>query len=136
MSIGYVGKCRIEIEDDEVAIYSYSGENWNDGGKSQRGDRELYDGSFIIYKDCLDEPEAALSPMRLMTLLAAISKLVKQNSQFIISTHSPIIMAYPGAQIFELNERGIESVNYKDTEHYRFTLHFLQNPDRVLKHLL
>ena len=57
MSIGYVGKCRMEMEDDEVAIYSYSGENWNDGGKSQRGDRELYDGSFIIYKDCLEEPE-------------------------------------------------------------------------------
>lgn len=84
----------------------------------------------------LDEPEAALSPMRLMSLLAAMNELVKKNSQFIISTHSPILMAYPGAEIYELNENGIESMNYRETEHYRFTLHFLQNPERVLKHLL
>jgi hypothetical protein len=57
MSLGYTGMCKKELEDDEIVIYSYSGENWNDGGKSKSGDSLLYDGSFIIYKDCLEEPE-------------------------------------------------------------------------------
>ena len=59
----------------------------------------------------LDEPEAALSPMRLMRMMAKIDDLVKRNSQFIISTHSPILMAYPGAEILELCEEGIRSVS-------------------------
>ena len=57
MSLGYTGMCKKELEDDEIVIYSYSGENWNDDGKSKSGDSLLYDGSFIIYKDCLEEPE-------------------------------------------------------------------------------
>lgn len=57
MSLGYNGMCKKELEDDELVIYSYSGENWNDSGKSKSGDRLLCDGSFIIYKDCLEEPE-------------------------------------------------------------------------------
>ncbi len=84
----------------------------------------------------LDEPEAALSPMRLMALLVEIDRLVKNNSQFIISTHSPILMTYPGAEILELSENGIESVNYKDTEHYRVTKDFLENPERMYRYLL
>lgn len=84
----------------------------------------------------LDEPEAALSPMRLMTLLSEIDRLVKQNSQFIISTHSPILMAYPGAEILELSDAGIRSVNYKETEHYQVTRRFLENPEQMLHYLL
>ena len=84
----------------------------------------------------LDEPEAALSPMRLLTLLAAIHELVKNNSQFIISTHSPILMAYPGAEIYELGERDIASVPYKETEHYTFSRQFLENPEKMLRYLL
>lgn len=57
MSLGYTGMCKKELEDDEVVIYSYSGENWNDGGKSKNGDSLLCDGRFTIYKDCLEEPE-------------------------------------------------------------------------------
>ena len=84
----------------------------------------------------LDEPEAALSPMRLMTLLSAMDKLVKNNSQFIISTHSPILMAYPGAEILELSEAGIRSVDYRETEHYQVTRRFLENPEKMLHYLL
>ncbi len=84
----------------------------------------------------LDEPEAALSPMRLLTLLAAIHELVKQKSQFIISTHSPILMAYPGAEIYELREAGILSTPYKETEHYTFSRQFLENPEKILRYLL
>lgn len=84
----------------------------------------------------LDEPEAALSPMRLMRLMAKMDDLVKRNSQFIISTHSPILMAYPGAEILELCEDGIRSVSYKETEHYQTTLRFLQNPEKMIGYLL
>ncbi|PWM47479.1 MAG: ABC transporter ATP-binding protein [Clostridiales bacterium] len=84
----------------------------------------------------LDEPEAALSPMKLLTLIAEIDSLVKNNSQFIIATHSPILMAFPNAEILEFSQSGIKSVNYKDTEHYQVTLSFLENPDRMLKYLL
>ena len=84
----------------------------------------------------LDEPEAALSPMRLLSLLAAIHELVDRRSQFLISTHSPILMAYPGAEIYELSERGIASVSYRETEHYRFSRQFLENPEKILHYLL
>ena len=57
MSFGYTGMCRKEFEDDKLVIYSYSGENWNDCGKSKSGDSLLYDGVFIIHKRCLEEPE-------------------------------------------------------------------------------
>ena len=83
----------------------------------------------------LDEPEAALSPMRLLTLLAEIDHLVKNNSQFIIATHSPILMAYPNADILEFSKDGIYEVNYKDTEHYKTTKSFLDNPEQMLKYL-
>jgi predicted ATPase len=76
----------------------------------------------------LDEPEAALSPSRLMTLLVEINELVKLNSQFIIATHSPILMAYPQAEIYQLSETGIESVNYRETEHYLLSRRFLEDP--------
>lgn len=84
----------------------------------------------------LDEPEAALSPTRQLTLLAEIDRLVKGNSQFIIATHSPILMAFPGAEILEFTENGIAKANYKDTEHYRITKQFLNDPDRMLYYLL
>ena len=66
----------------------------------------------------LDEPEAALSPQRLMSLLILIDKLVKKNSQFIIATHSPIVMAYPNSEILQFSDDGIKTVAYTETEHY------------------
>lgn len=84
----------------------------------------------------LDEPEAALSPKRIMSLMVAINELVKKNSQFIISTHSPILMTLPGASIYQLSDDGIERVSYKDTEHYQITKRFLESPDRMLSLLL
>ncbi|MGH4120935.1 AAA family ATPase [Clostridium sp.] len=83
----------------------------------------------------LDEPEAALSPSRQMSLLVFMDELIKQGSQFIIATHSPIIMAYPDSIIYELSD-GIKEVNYKDTQHYKITKAFLDNPERMLKTLL
>ena len=84
----------------------------------------------------LDEPEAALSPMRLLTLLAEMDALVKQDSQFIIATHSPILMAFPGAQVLEFSADGIRQVDYRNTEHYQVTKRFLDNPEKMLNYLL
>lgn len=84
----------------------------------------------------LDEPEAALSALKLLTLLVEISELVKKNSQFIIATHSPVLMAFPGAEVYELTENGIASVDYKQTEHYQLTRRFLENPEKMLHYLL
>lgn len=83
-----------------------------------------------------DEPEAALSPSRLMTLLVEMDRLVKEDSQFIISTHSPILMAYPGAEIYELSESGIRSVDYRQTDNYVITKRFLDDPASMLRYLL
>ena len=84
----------------------------------------------------LDELEAALSPMRLLTLIRLMKDLVDNGSQFIISTHSPILMAFPGAKILELTERGITPTCYQDTEHYQVTKRFLDNPEKMLLYLL
>ena len=84
----------------------------------------------------LDEPESALSPQRLMSLLVAIDDLVNNNSQFIIATHSPILMAYPNAEILQFTEQGIQKVGYKDTEHYKITKQFIDTPERMISYLL
>ena len=81
----------------------------------------------------LDEPEAALSPTRMMSLLVLMRNLVKKHSQFIIATHSPILMAYPGACIYQLSQDGIDRVAYRDTEHYQLTRRFLEAPERMIE---
>ncbi|MCI9425217.1 MAG: AAA family ATPase [Flavonifractor sp.] len=83
----------------------------------------------------LDEPEAALSPARLLTLLGQIHALVDEDSQFIIATHSPILMAYPEARIYQLSEDGITPTAYRETEHYCLTRRFLEDPERMLRYL-
>ncbi len=84
----------------------------------------------------LDEPEAALSPHRQLSVLVRIHDLVRENSQFVIATHSPILMAYPGAWIYNLSADGIEKLDYHETEHYRVMHDFMVNPERMLKLLL
>lgn len=84
----------------------------------------------------LDEPEAALSPSRLLTLIAEIDGLVKNDSQFIIATHSPILMAFPNAHIYQFTDEGIEEIPYKETKHYKLSKQFLDNPEKFLKYLL
>ena len=74
--------------------------------------------------------------MRILTLIAEIDRLVKENAQFIIATHSPMLMAMPNAQILELRDDGIQAVQYSDTEHFRTMRDFLNNPEKVLHYLL
>lgn len=83
----------------------------------------------------LDEPEAALSPSRQLSIISRIHELVNMDSQFIIATHSPIIMAYPDALIYELSD-GIHPVSYEETGHYQITKAFINGRDRMLKELI
>lgn len=84
----------------------------------------------------LDEPEAALSPSRQMAMLARMHDLVEQQSQFIIATHSPIVMAYPHAIIYELTGEGIKKTRYTETENYKVSHQFINNYENLLKILL
>ena len=84
----------------------------------------------------LDEPEAALSPSRQLALLSRLHQLVRMQSQFIIATHSPILMAYPDAKIIQLTHDAIAEVPYTETEHYAVTREFLNKHERMLKELL
>lgn len=84
----------------------------------------------------LDEPESALSPISQMSLLVRIKQLVYDKSQFIIATHSPILMAFPNAQIYEIKKDGIYLTQYNKTEHYLVMKDFFENPDRVINSLL
>lgn len=83
----------------------------------------------------LDEPEAALSPIRQMTMISRLHELVCQGSQFIIATHSPVIMAYPDAVIYEVRD-GIKEVRYEETEHFNVMRDFLNSKDKMLNILL
>lgn len=74
-----------------------------------------------------DEPEAALSPMRQLTALSLIDGLVQKNSQFIIATHSPILLAYPNAFIYQFDEMGVKQVSYEETDPFMVTRSFLNN---------
>ncbi|KWX87819.1 AAA family ATPase [Paenibacillus riograndensis] len=84
----------------------------------------------------LDEPEAALSPLRQMSLLVRMHELAEQHSQFIIATHSPILMSYPGADIYLLEGEGIRPVPLEETEHYTVTKAFMNDRAGMLRELL
>lgn len=84
----------------------------------------------------MDEPEAALSPSRQMSALVEINRLVKMGSQFIIATHSPILLSYPQAKIYQIDDTGIHKVSYEETDHYQITKNFLNRHDMMLKELL
>ena len=83
-----------------------------------------------------DEPEAALSPSRQLSMLVRMNDLIRNNSQFIIATHSPILMAYPEAWIYQIGEKGIDRIAYEDTEHFQVTKSFLNGRERMLEQLL
>lgn len=94
-------------------------------------DKFRSDGLYL-----LDEPEAALSPNRQLAALRAIDQLVQQRSQFIIVTHSPILLAYPNAKILAFDACGISEIAYEDTEHYAVTRDFLNHYPRRIEQLL
>ena len=84
------------------------------------------DGLYI-----LDEPEAAISPMRLMRLMVNIHELVQKGAQFIIATHSPILMTLPDADVIQITEEGLSHVSYWETEHFLVTKEFVMHPEKM-----
>ena len=84
----------------------------------------------------LDEPEAAMSPRGIIRLMQNMDELVRKDSQFIIATHSPMLMAFPDAEVYQIKENGIDSVRFQDTDHYRTAVRFLQNPESAVDEIL
>jgi predicted ATPase len=84
----------------------------------------------------LDEPEAALSPSRQLAMICRIHQLVQKRSQFVIATHSPILMAYPNARIYQIGAAGLETVSLEDTEYFVVAKRFLNDPQQQLARLL
>jgi predicted ATPase len=128
-----------ELDDEEGGppiIASYGGRSLHEmsHGQSFLALLENRFGGHGFY--VLDEPEAALSPNRQLAFLARLHRLVLQESQFVIATHSPIILAYPDALIYELSERGVETVAYDDLEHVHVTRNFLNRRKTFLDVLL
>jgi predicted ATPase len=84
----------------------------------------------------LDEPEAALSPQRQLTFLKILHDLTTPgHAQFLIATHSPIVLSYPGAVLFSLDGDAIQEIDYRETKHFLITRDFLDSPERFFKHL-
>ncbi len=113
------------------------------GGKSLH-EQSHGESFFALFKNrfrgrglyLLDEPEAALSPKRQLQFLVTLHEYVQRGGQFVIATHSPIVMAYPDARIYQLDGDGIREVAYLETEHYLITRGFLGNPSRSMADLL
>jgi predicted ATPase len=83
----------------------------------------------------LDEPEAPLSPQRQLALLSMLKEMVEADAQFIIATHSPLLMAFPGAAILNFDQHPVREIAYDEVEHVALTRRFLNNPEAYLRHL-
>jgi predicted ATPase len=124
------------LEDVGSPFTAYGGKSLHDQSHGEAFlalfENRVEDGMYL-----LDEPEAALSPGRQLTFLSILHQLASMKvAQFIIATHSPILMAYPDAWIYQFTANGIERVAYEDTEHFKVTRAFLANPERMLRTLL
>ena len=84
----------------------------------------------------LDEPEAALSPQRQLTMLAEIYECANHGAQFIVVTHSPILLGLPGAEILTFDEGTVHPCEYEDTDSYIVTRMFINNREMILRRLL
>ncbi|WP_232299549.1 AAA family ATPase [Pontibacillus chungwhensis] len=83
----------------------------------------------------LDEPEAPLSPLKQLSLISMIKDMIKEDAQFIIATHSPMLMALPDADIYQIEEGNLTNVSFEDIEHVKLTKDFLDQPERFIRHL-
>jgi predicted ATPase len=122
---GYIG-AREDVYERPLHEQSH-GESFLDIAVNRLGPRGFY---------LFDEPEAALSVRGQLALMRRMHELVLEHSQFVVATHSPILLGYPEATILELSDEGIRSVGYEETEQVELTRSFLENPGRFLRHLL
>ena len=116
---------------------------YNDDGRLPDYHAQSHGESFLSFLQdearegvyLMDEPEAALSPQRQLTLMRHIYYMAMEGSQFIIATHSPILLGLPGAQILNFSDEGIRSIRYEDTESYQITKLFLERRRQMLDEL-
>lgn len=122
-------------QDDPGILNAYGGKSLH---KQSHGESflSLFLNRFKKGIYILDEPEAALSPNRQLSFLTIIHELeTSGNAQFIIATHSPMLLCYPGAVVLSIDGGTIKEIDYKDSEHYRLTKEFLDSPERYFRHL-
>jgi predicted ATPase len=120
----------------ELAAMRRYGEDGLDSKSHGESFMTLFQSRFVpggLY--LLDEPEAALSPSRQLTFISALKQMIEQNSQFIIATHSPIILAFPDAAILSFDGGHVQQVKYEQLEHVKLTRDFLNSPSSFLRHL-
>jgi predicted ATPase len=127
---------RLAIEVDSIGIADFY------GGKSLNS-RSHGEGFWAILNSrffgpglyIMDEPEAALSPTTQLAVIRKINELASRGSQFIIATHSPILLGYPDADLYEMGAAGIRKTRYEETEHYVVTSEFIRNRNRLIAEL-
>jgi predicted ATPase len=139
----YEGRSKLAVElaksphrNELHALKSRYGENGLDAHSHGESFLTLFQSRFVpggLY--LLDEPEAPLSPMRQLAFLSALKRMVGEDSQFIITTHSPILMAFQPAVILSFDHAAIQQVQYNDLEHVKLTRAFLNDPLAYLNHL-
>jgi len=122
--------------DDGRILRAYGGRSLHEQSHGESF-LNLFNNQFESGIYILDEPEAALSPSRILAFMAVINTLDKSGrAQFLIATHSPMLICYPGATIYQFDDTGVRETTYQDTEHYSLTKSFLDNPAVYLRHLM
>ena len=122
--------------DDNRILKAYGGRSLHEQSHGESF-LSLFSNQFENGVYILDEPEAALSPARILAFMAVISQLEKNGrAQFIIATHSPMLICYPGATIYQFDESGVHETTYQETEHFTLTKSFLDNPELYLRYLM
>jgi predicted ATPase len=123
------------IEQDSQLVNAYGGKSLHEQSHGESF-LALFKNRFQKGIYLLDEPEAALSPSRQLSFLSIIHDLESSGkAQFIIATHSPLLLCYPNATVYSIDNGGIKKVNYKETEHYQLTKQFLDAPERYFRYL-
>jgi len=122
-------------EDDSRILNAYGGRSLHEQSHGESF-LSLFNNQFEAGIYILDEPEAALSPARILAFMSVINQLDKSGrAQFLIATHSPMLICYPGATIYQFDEDGVRETRYEETEHFYLTKSFLDNPALYLRHL-
>ena len=126
-----------ELAVDSPRIYNaYGGRSLHEQSHGESF-LSLFSNQFEAGIYILDEPEAALSPARILAFMAVIHQLEQSGrAQFLIATHSPMLICYPGATIYQFDDEGVRETRYEDTEHFYLTKSFLDNPAVYLRHLM
>ncbi len=125
-----------ELAKDDIRMYPpYGGKSLHEGSHGESFfsffKNRLGNGFYIF-----DEPEAALSPQKQLSLLVLLHELCKNpETQFIIATHSPILLSFPNSKIYSFDQEKITPIKYEDTDHYKVTKDFLENPKRYFQNL-